>query len=347
MPDPVAIVNPAAAPAEDWGAQIARAEKLAAEAEAKGEIAAEYLDKTTEEPAEEAPAEEKPKAKKAEAKKPDAKDEKPEGEPEDKNVGKVTPEERANFRREKAKWREKRDAEVAQFRRELTEAKQKYGKLEEAAALFDAGDPIGAVEKLTGEKWNDVQKKAAARVKGADPRVDKLERELAAEREARAKAEAERAEREQKEAYSRERTQWMAGLKEELETSEDETIAKLAQSKLGFLDHVFQFQEQEYDPDDGATLTAAEAAERALPHWRSMYEELCEVFGDRPASKAEGSSNGAAHRKGSTSAKPGGKPPTTLSQRKAAEASPPEPKEFDEKKWLKKFSNMMRESRPE
>lgn len=328
---------------DDWAHQMMRAQKMSEEAEAKGEIRPDHLDAPEPETAaDDEPAEPKPAAKKPEAKA------KPEGEeppPEDKNTGKVTPEERANFRREKAKWREKRDAEVVAFRKELSEAKAKYGKYEEAEALYAAGDPITAVEKLFGEKWNDLQKKAANRVRGMDPRVEKLEQELKAEREARERAEAERHEREQKEAYTREQQRWMTGLKEELSTSDDDVVAALAQSSLGFLDHVFQFQEQEYDPDDGQTLTAAEAAEKALPHWQAMYEELSKVFGDRPASKDEGSGNGAAHRKGSTSAKPGAKAPTTLSQRKAAEASPPEPRELSEAEWLRRHAAKLRESR--
>jgi hypothetical protein len=337
--------------ADTWGEQVARAQKLAEAAEAAGEVAPHHLDEPpgegeTEEPAE--PAEPKPAAAKpkpddkAKAKPKDG--EKPEGE--EKNAGAVTPSERVAFREEKRKWREKRDQEQARFNAVLNEARTKFGPLEEAKALLDAGDPIGATEKLTGLKWNDLQKEAVKRVKGMDPRVEKLERELAAERERREKFEAERQAREQAAEEARVKSEWMTGLKTELGAAEDEIGALAQHPKLGFLEDVYAVQAREYDPDTGETLSAREAAEQVIENWRSLFEDLSEVFGDRPASKAEGSRNGAAHRKGSISAKPGErKPPTTLSQRKTAEASPPEPAEFDEKRWAQKFTKALREAR--
>jgi hypothetical protein len=336
---------------DTWAAQVERAQKLAEAAEAEGKIAPHHLDGAPESDGEEeAPPEgeeqpaPKPAAKKPEAK---AKKEETEDEPEDKNAGKVTPDERVNFRKEKAKWREQRDQKDAEFRKLVKEADTKYARLTEVEALFAAGDVVSAVEKLSGKKWNDVQKEAINRVKGVDPRVDKLERELQAEREAREKAEADRAEREEQEAVSRERTRWMAGLREELSDGEDEVSALATHEKLGFLDDVFEAQKREFDPDTGETISAREAAEQVISNWRSLWEDLSAVFGDRPASKAEGSRNGAAHRKGSTSAKPGGKPPTTLAQRKAAEASPKASAELSEEEWLKRNTRRLREARDE
>lgn len=341
-----------AAFADDWGAQMARAAALAEADEAAGKIAPHHLDGGGAEPSDDEPAEDpaeggepKPAAKKPEAKaKPKAGEEET-ADPKE-NEGAVAPQERAKWREQKRKERERLNEDRRKLDGALAEARQKYAPLEAVSSMLDAGDLIGAVEKLTGKSWNDVQKIAIARAKGQDPRVEQA---LKKAEEAQAKLdriEREREEREQAAESARARAEWIGGLREELGAEEDEIGALAKHAKLGFLDDVYAIQAREYDPHSGETISAREAAEQVIDNWRSLYDDLSEVFGERGASNPD-AAKAAAHRKGSPSAKPGANAPKTLSQRKAAEASPRAPVELSEEDWLRKHTKRLREARDE
>ena len=263
--------------------------------------------------------------------------------------GKVTPQERMQFREKKRKAYEKLDTKEREINAREAQLQAKYSRYEKIEAARDAGDDEAVLQELYGYGLNEFQKRAVDRIRGRDPRVERLERELREEKEARAKAE--KAENEQRaaERMEREKHEWVGNLAVELQAHEDPIVSKLA--KFGEflsglkLPGVFDAQEESFDGDDYAS--AEEAAAAVIPKYRAVYQALHSVFGEQGASNPDASKE-ATSRSGQASAKPPAKAgKKAIAQRTAAEASPSNGKGVDDATLIARYSQRIAESTPD
>lgn len=270
-----------------------------------------------------------------------------EGEAKDRNEGAVAPQERVKFREAKRRWYEQAKAKEGELAKREAEIAAKSDRVSKVEAAIERGDDEEAIQLLFGTDMNGFQKRIVDRIRGRDPRVDKLDRELREEREARAKLETQQREEAEAKRIERERVEWCVGLRDELAKHEDPVVSQLApfgEFVNGLhLPGVFDVQAKSYDGVD--YLTAEEAAEQVLPQWRALYETLGKVFGARDASIPD-APQGAANRNGSASAKPPAKRAGSkaIAQGKATEASPTNGKGVDDATLIQRFAQRIAES---
>ena len=265
----------------------------------------------------------------------------------DRNEGAVAPQERVKFREAKRRWYEQANAKEDELAKREAEIAAKSDRVSKVEAAIERGDDEEAIQLLFGTDMNGFQKRIVDRIRGRDPRVDKLDRELREEREARSKLEAQQREEAEAKRVERERVEWCVGLRDELSKHEDPTVAQLApfgEFVNGLhLPGVFDVQSKSYDGVD--YITAEEAAEKVMPQWRALYETLGKIFGERDASIPDAPS-GAANRNGSASAKPPAKKAGSkaIAQGKATEASPTNGKGVDDSTLIQRFAQRIAES---
>lgn len=279
----------------DFEDQWAAATKLAEQYEQTGEFPASNETETeAEEPAISAPAEptktaEKP-AKPAPAKpakdpaKPDQQNE------EDRNEGVISVAERAKWRAEKRAWREQKAAEQAAIEKAKQEAEQSTKKWRDAEEIWKRGDPEGAIQTAFGKPFAEFAKDVMAKAQGKDPRLVRELEELKAKQ----------AEREAREAEAQKRAQLAAAQVQQERAAaayvQNQVIPEMKQLEGAehlaevpvFVQAVVQEQRAAYDPDTKETITIAEAVEAAKAKFLPVYQTLQRVFGDQPASAAEG-----------------------------------------------------------
>lgn len=254
----------------------------------------------------------------------------------------VTPEERAGFRAEKRKWREKFDGERRAWEAETAKVRADLVGLIKARDAAAAGDYESAMREAFSLSVSDLNKRLIEKHSGKDPRVERLEQEAKALRErveardaadAKARAESEHA------AAERE---WSAGVSKDL--AGDPALAPFAANQH-FLAQIVEVQRSHWDGEE--TITAREAAAEVIaaldtPESRGIYDLLHHVFGDRDATHPEARGSAGANRSGSASAKR----PKTVSTSRAAEVAPGGPGEFSHAEWKARWSGRLGGSEP-
>lgn len=314
--------------AEQW----AQATALAEQYEKSGEFPAveETSDETEDAPEAPAPPAGKPVVPAAPPGKAPAKAA-PKPDEEDRNEGVVSVAERAKWRAEKRAWREQRAAEQAQLEAAKTAAEQSTKKWRDAEEAWKRGDPEGAVQTAFGKSFADFAKDVMSKAQGKDPR---LVREL---EELKAKT----AEREAREAEAQKKAQLVAAQVQQERAAaayvQNQVIPEMKQLEGAehladvpvFVQAVVQEQRAAYDPDTRETISISEAVEAAKAKFLPVYQTLQRVFGDQPASEAEGAP-ALANRSGvATARKPAKKRAAHISNTRATSASrdagPPDP----------------------
>jgi hypothetical protein len=241
------------------------------------------------------------------------------------------------FRVNSAKWAEWRKAN-ATASRQMAEREQKlahgvkaveekFGGFVAAKKAFDAGDYSGALKQAFGVDPETFNKKLLAQFHGKHPEVEALRNELRARDEAETKRQ-----QEAREAREREQQQQLIArnlelLGEHLGRSEDPAVVELAK-KPRYRQRVLQVLRQHYDPESQTSIPLEQAAEMVK---QEIEEEFGSVF--RPPSASESPS-----RSGTTTARPA---TATLSNRGAAEASPPGRALSDEEQF-RKYTNQLK-----
>lgn len=263
--------------------------------------------------------------------------------------GAVTVEERAGFRAEKRKWRERRDAEEADFNNRIASANKRFNPFLAAERAVNEGDFDAALVAL-GLKGGltEANEKFIEQASGKDPRVSKLEQELARERAER--VERERQAQEAQRASEQERADRDALAEIGSELAEHNVYGPLAKNEW-FLQGVLKVIKDNWDGYE--TLTSEQAAAEHLQLLRKnvrakmAYDAMRLVFEassprDRGAKTREPSSDDDedVDRSNETSARPGKKPTKSLPRRKAAEAGAR--REFkNEQEWSRWAAGLM------
>lgn len=243
----------------------------------------------------------------------------------------VEPAERIKWRQEKAAEKAALKAERERFEAERQSHAGLAGKAETAIKLIEDGEVDEALKALFGKGLEDLNKIEIGKLQGRDPRVTRLEKELAKEREEKARIAREAEERSAKEAQARGRQEYVANLSKALSAvAEFKPIADDPE----LVERVVQLQEQAYDPDDDSTIPADVAARAVLQEVRQRYERLSKLFGAPAASVPE-----IAPQGGSTPAKRAVKN-RTVPQNKASTASP-QTRSLSDDEWWKMAKEAM------
>jgi hypothetical protein len=192
---------------------------------------------------------------------------------------------------ERIKWRQEKAAEKAALKadRERFEAERQAhaglaGKAEQASKLLDDGEADEALRLLFGKGLEDLNRIEVDKIRGRDPRVTKLEKELRAKEERLVKAEQERAEKEARETRTKQRSVYVGSLSKAL-SGVDEFKAFAAIPD--FAERIVAIQEQAYDPDDDTTIPADVAARAVMSELRNQYAILSKAFGSPVTSEPE------------------------------------------------------------
>jgi hypothetical protein len=377
MPEAETVETLTAIPPVDWAA----AEKLAEAHEAKRGVDRTPAEKP-EKPAAKEPAEspaEAPEAPEAEAatEEPEGAEpaaEKPSGdtlkqlEELAKKHGyvlageKVLPEERAQLRAEKRKFREG----ARQLQADLDAKAREFDSYQVAAKRKADGDLVGAVEAL-GIDPNEFNRQMAGRVDPAFAERQKIQKELA---ELKAAREAEAAERQKAEAAQarqrvvQEHVAFIAATCQKSESDLDRELVKYPD----LLERARAHAEQAWI-DDQTDLPPSQAVAHVFADIRRMPNETVQLLrerlaffdrvrgtqppgtadGDRDSDDPESSDRAAAlpessDRSTATSAKPGRKPPKSVSSKKAAEASATAAKPFNHEAWKAEMAKLLEQA---
>lgn len=194
--------------------------------------------------------------------------------------------------------------------REISQARHVVTTLQpfvQAAQHYLKGDYKTFLELATGDTPEQFQKKLIAQLHEApksDPamvaRMEQIERERAQEREAA------RVEREQFAAaraqmqYQEQVQAWKNGIVEELKSSENPVLAKLA-SKPKFVEEIFSLQNKHLDKRTRTTIDTLEAAEMA---YEELYDGVLEPAGGKTGSTQSARDNaGSTERSGKNAGK--------------------------------------------
>lgn len=262
-------------------------------------------------------------------------------------AGGVTTEERANWRAEKRKAKEKQDERELQFAQRMRAAYSDLEPLAKAKELAASGDFDGALKAVTGHDLAGLNELYAEKLRNPMAReLQELKRQQK-ERDEREKREREQWQTQQAEQRQREAQQrYISELGGQLKAAEDPQVKALAGSIDSFSQLVFHEQQKHFDGEE--TITTERAADIVRDALYEDYLTLHKVFGDRDASNPEGStdeSSAGAGRGSATPAKDGGKkkPPKTLPQRRAAEASPPG-RAQSEQEWMREHTALLRQA---
>ena len=252
--------------------------------------------------------------------------------------GRVTTEERAEFREAKRRQRSRLEADREAVQKEVQEYRQNLGQeLETATRLFkarDDGDWNGLAQVLGFEDYNAMQREVATRV--SDPnyrRMRELEewrsRQEQAEQERQAKAEEARVEQDHQRAISDYVTQLSTAMRQ----SEHPVLKALGGQRF-FVQAVHAIQREQYDGD--STVTPEEALLLPVPgstvplaeELRAVYGVLHQAFGGATAPKEPAA--GPAKKQDQSTVKSAPVPPTAKSQ-----ASAPKKLPFDRRDFTK------------
>lgn len=238
------------------------------------------------------------------------------------------------FRVNSARWAEFRKANTAALRqlaeREqklehgIKQVEQRFGPLVKAKKAFDSGDYKEALQQAFGIDPETFNKKLLAQFHGKHPEVESLRAELRARDEAEAKRKRELEEQGRHEQERQRTAQNLELIGQHLGQHEDEAIVELSK-RPRFRARVLQILSEHYDPRSKTSIPLEEAAEMVKSE---IEAEFGSVF--RPRSVSESPTRaGIKHAR----------PATTLSQRGAAEASPPGRALTDEELY-RKYSNL-------
>lgn len=239
----------------------------------------------------------------------------------------------AAFRHEKKQFRAahaERESQLQQIHGRLSEMHAGLQPLIAAKEAFDDGDYQKAHELAFGLDVNEFQKRALRQKQGEDPKVAKLEREIAEERRLRTEAAEQKAAAERARAAQEAEVRYIADLAEEVATLDDEQLARAAKVS-GFADQILEIQRDHFDPHTKTTLPTVTAAEMALDKFREAYERWTPVFAalDRGESLETESDRAEPVKAASTKAAkgkqvaPAAKPKRSLTQSSASEAAGP------------------------
>lgn len=199
-----------------------------------------------------------------------------------------------------------------------SQLKSDFGGFMEARQLAEKGDVAGALKAAFGWDASEFNKRLIRSMQGdaaRDPAVDELKRELLALREERQREREDMRREIEQRQIEQSRQNYRTELRQELTRSGDRQLQSLAK-KEQFLDHIITIQRDHYDPDTRTTLPVLEAADMAR---QAILDEFGDVIG-APRDEDDSSESG---RGGSIPAKATARAVKTLSQRGAAEASPP------------------------
>ena len=189
----------------------------------------------------------------------------------------VSVEERAEWRRAKAREKEaiaRERAEWEKTKQTTPEQVEKVGKADKILAALDAGDPDGFAQATGFKDFNEFQQSFIKRL--ADPNYMELRKlqqwkEQKEQREREQEAEglnrAEQAKRAK--AYS----EYMSDLTEKCKASSNPLVAAMHDDPL-FLQAVYNVQKDHWDPDKQQTVPVEEAIRIAARGGQSLESEL-------------------------------------------------------------------------
>jgi len=372
MPESESVTSSTEIPPVDWSA----AEKLAEAYEAKRGVDRTPVEKPekSEEPAEPpAEAEPEPKAEAA-TEEPEASEqaeEKPGGdtlkqlEALAKKHGyvlageKVLPEERAQLRAEKRKFREG----ARQLQSDLEAKAKQYESYELFEKRKREGDLVGAGEAL-GLDPNEYSRQMAGRVDPAYAERQKIQQELAELKAARETEAAERQKAEAEQSRARVIQEHRAFIASHAQKSESELDRELVKYP-DLLERARAHAEQAWR-DDQTDLPPSQAVEHVYADIRRMPQETVQLLrerlayidkvrGTQPPGTADGDRDSddpesadqagdkpeSSGRSADTSAKPRRKPPKSVSSKKAAEASATAAKPFNHDAWREEMAKLL------
>jgi hypothetical protein len=206
------------------------------------------------------------------------------------NEARVEPADWVKHRQEKRAAREKleqREQALTTREGEFSKSIESYEAAKKAAA---SGDYDAFLKATIGMDLTEVNRRHVDGMRGRDP---ELEREKEFLRKERERIETERKEVDTKRREEREAEQrraYVAQVHEHFAKHEQPPLQRLAEvgkRRPELIGMIVAEQERAYDPDDGQTITADQAAELVLGRLRRDYDALAEIFGSRPASQAE------------------------------------------------------------
>ena len=240
--------------------------------------------------------------------------------------------ERVALREEKRKFREQADRELNNHRSRIAQEAQASaearGKAEAFAKALDSGDFDGMAKSAGYANWREMLNEQTKRMASPEyRRVQELERREAEREKAQKEADARNAEAQQLQKRAQGIQAYKVGMTEELNESGDGQLMQMAEDK-DIVDLLYQVADAHMRAT-GDELTPAEAAETPSPLFgnksaldllKDKWEVLNKIFGDQHASDAEDAS-ASARRGGQSARSRERKPPKTVSQRNAAEAS--------------------------
>ncbi len=240
----------------------------------------------------------------------------------------------AAFRHEKKQFRAahaEREAQLEQIHGRLSEFHASLQPLAAAKVAFDDGDYQKAHELAFGMDVNEFQKRALRQKQGEDPKVAKLERELAEERRVRETDSRQKQEAEQARAYAAAEAGHLKDIAEELSSSDDPVMAS-AGKLPDFAAQVLEIQRDHFDRQTKSTIPIITAAEMALEKFREAHDRWAAVFasldqGDIPEQSSDRAAPArtAAQKTAKSKAAPTApaRPKRSLTQSTATEAAGP------------------------
>lgn len=270
--------------------------------------------------------------------------------------GRVTSVERAKFREERREILRRVEQERQELARQRAEIEQAGQALRQASQALEAGDFDSFAKALGRQDWNELNKEVLAAYN--DPNFKRL-REL--EKRERERQEAEQ--RRQQEAEARQRAEqreremlaYKAELSKQMSSSENRVVQALADDPR-FVEAVFRVQKHHWDPVARQTVTPEEALElmvgdkNLLTDLRDLYSRLRNAFGDEGEPSSPGAQNSESvprapkARSQSPATERAAKPRTSIPQRQASEAAPPEDISPDDPRWLNYWAKRMERS---
>lgn len=247
-------------------------------------------------------------------------------------------------KRQNLAWKAEQEAK---FAKERTEWEATHGpklkRTEAADAAFESGDPDAFAQAYGAKDWNDLQASFLNRI--ADPNykeVQAIKAKLAEKEKAEEEAKKQAEEQAKLREVHQRRANYFKTLSEQCKASSDPLAQALAED-MGFLNDVFQVQKENWNEEEGRTVTVEEAIKRASKNGPSLYdrmkafkERLDKGFGGAPAVAAPA----AAAPAPKTSKKPAPKtavtPPNTVegggAPKKPSDMSPQEWREYTRKR---------------
>lgn len=291
----------------------------------------------------------------AEAPKPDATSKKAQFEALAKELGfrldgsTVSVAERAQFREQRRKFNESTAAQQAQFNAQM---QAKLAELEAPRAAFaawQAGDYDGFAKALGEGDWNGLNRKAIQRHADPNYRLVQELRDKEAKREADEKASKERAQREHTERVTAQQIQtYKVNLGKQASESTDPVARAFADDPM-FLDAIYRVQAENFvegqDPisiEDAIRLSPRRGGSPLLEELRALYKRAAAAFAaeqesDRATTKPEPAQAG----RGRAAPELVRKTVTSISTKKATEASAPVASDTRSKAWFKNAEERM------